>query len=136
MATDVIAISLNRTRKEIYMHRSSTLLSTAALIAGLAMSAAPGAQADDQAEMGQAAAGSPIEAAAMSAGEVMKVDKTAAKITIKHGRLVNLGMAPMTMAFKVSQPQMIDQVKVGDKIAFVVEKVNATLTVTRLEAAK
>jgi Cu(I)/Ag(I) efflux system protein CusF len=124
------------TRKEIYMNRLSTLFSVAALFTGLAVSAAAGAQAHDQVGPGHAAASAGSQAAAMSAGEVMKVDKAVAKITIKHGPLLNVGMPAMTMAFKVSQPAMIDQVNVGDKIHFVVEKVDGTLTVTRLEPAK
>jgi Cu(I)/Ag(I) efflux system protein CusF len=42
--------------------------------------------------------------AAASEGTVKKVDKAAGKITIKHGPLANLGMPPMTMAFRVSDP--------------------------------
>jgi Cu(I)/Ag(I) efflux system protein CusF len=142
MATNAIAICFNRTREEAVMQRWSTLLSTAALLSiaalltGIAVSPVAGAQAHDQVEMGQAAAGSTIEAAAMSAGEVMKIDQAAAKIIIKHGRLLNLGMPAMTMAFKVSQPAMIGQVKAGDRIRFLVEKVNGTLTVTKLEPVK
>jgi Cu/Ag efflux protein CusF len=74
--------------------------------------------------------------AAMSEGEVKKVDKDAGKITIKHGPLVNLEMPAMTMVFRVKAPVMLDQVKAGDKIRFVAEKVNGAITVTRLEPAK
>lgn len=73
---------------------------------------------------------------ALSQGEVRQVDKSAGKITIKHGPLTNLDMPAMTMAFRVKDPAMLDQVKTGDKIAFVAEKVNGALTVTRLQAAK
>ena len=65
-----------------------------------------------------------------------QVDKSGGKITIKHGPLVNLDMPAMTMVFRVTDAAMLDQVKSGDKIAFVAEKVNGALTVTRLEAAK
>ncbi|WP_175939182.1 copper-binding protein [Caballeronia sp. BCC1704] len=69
----------------------------------------------------------------MSHGEVKKVDNAAGKLTIKHGPLENLGMEGMTMAFKVKDPAMLSQVKVGDKIDFVAEEVNGTLTVTKLQ---
>jgi Cu(I)/Ag(I) efflux system protein CusF len=72
-------------------------------------------------------------AAAMSAGEVKKVDKAAGKVTIKHGPLVNLGMDAMTMVFRVQDPAMLDQVKVGDKIEFVAEQPNGQLTVSRMQ---
>ncbi len=69
----------------------------------------------------------------MSTGEVKKVDKSAGKLTIKHGPLENLGMGAMTMVFRTQEPVMLDQVNVGDKIRFVAESPNGQLTVTRLE---
>ncbi|GAC1318234.1 MAG: copper-binding protein [Collimonas sp.] len=75
----------------------------------------------------------PADAAAMSTGEVKKIDKEAGKITIKHGPLANLDMPGMTMVFRVKDPAMLDQVKPGDKINFIAEKVNAALTVTKIE---
>jgi Cu/Ag efflux protein CusF len=69
----------------------------------------------------------------MSHGEVKKVDASTEKLTIKHGPLENLGMGAMTMVFKVKDPAMISQVKVGDKIDFVAEEVNGALTVTKLQ---
>jgi Cu(I)/Ag(I) efflux system periplasmic protein CusF len=74
--------------------------------------------------------------AAMSTGEVKKVDKSAGKLTIKHGPLKNLGMDAMTMVFRVKDPAMLEQVKPGDKINFVAEDPNGQLTVTRLEKQK
>ncbi|AMO96337.1 copper binding periplasmic CusF family protein [Collimonas fungivorans] len=72
----------------------------------------------------------------MSSGEVRKIDKEAGKITIKHGPLANLGMPPMTMVFRVSDPALLDQVKPGDKIDFVAEKANGALVVTKIQAAE
>lgn len=69
----------------------------------------------------------------MSHGEVKKVDTAAGKLTIKHGPLENLNMEAMTMVFKVKDPAMLSQVKVGDKIDFVAEEVNGALTVTKLQ---
>ncbi len=74
--------------------------------------------------------------AAMSDGEIKKVDKDAGKLTIKHGELKNLGMPGMTMVFKVQDPAMLDKVKSGDKVRFVADKVGGALTVTAIEAAK
>lgn len=72
----------------------------------------------------------------MSDGEIKKVDKEAAKLTIKHGELKNLGMSSMTMVFKVEDPAMLDKVKQGDKVRFAADKVGGALTVTSIEAAK
>jgi Cu/Ag efflux protein CusF len=69
----------------------------------------------------------------MSTGEVKKVDKSAGKMTIKHGPLQNIGMDAMTMVFRVKDAAMLDQVKVGDKIHFVAEEPNGKLTVTQLQ---
>lgn len=78
----------------------------------------------------------PSTTAAMSDGEVKKVDKDAGKITIKHGPLVNLDMQGMTMAFRVKDPAMLTKVKAGDKIKFIANLVNGALTVTTLEVEK
>ena len=74
--------------------------------------------------------------AALSDGEIRKVDKDAKKITIKHGPLENLDMPPMTMVFRVKDPSMLEQVKAGEKVKFQAEKIDGQLTLVRLEPAK
>lgn len=69
------------------------------------------------------------------AGEVIKVDKTAAKITLKHGPIKNLDMDGMTMVFRVVDPTMLDKVKVGDKVEFEADRVNGAITVTKIGKA-
>ncbi|MGV3742795.1 MAG: copper-binding protein [Burkholderiaceae bacterium] len=71
----------------------------------------------------------------MTDGEIRKVDKGAGKITIRHGELKNLGMPPMTMVFRVKEPEMLDQVKAGDKVKFIAEKVGGALTLVKLQNA-
>ncbi len=71
--------------------------------------------------------------AAMSEGEVRKVDSTAGKLTLRHGPLMNMDMPPMTMVFRVKDPAWLTQLKVGDKVRFVAERVDGNLTVTALE---
>ena len=58
----------------------------------------------------------PMTAAAMSDGEVRKIDKETGKITIKHGPVKHLDMPPMSMVFTAKDPALLDRVKVGDKI--------------------
>lgn len=72
----------------------------------------------------------------LSEGEIRKVDKEAAKLTIRHGELKNLDMPPMTMVFRVKDAAMLKQVTVGDKVHFQAEKIDGALTVTALESAK
>ncbi|MBZ0105469.1 MAG: copper-binding protein [Sulfuricella denitrificans] len=74
--------------------------------------------------------------AGRSEGEIRKVDPAAGKLTIRHGPLENLGMPGMTMVFRVKDPEWLKQVKTGDRVKFVAERVNGTLTVTTLEPEK
>lgn len=70
-------------------------------------------------------------------GEVKKIDESAAKITLKHGPAKSLGMdEPMTMVYRVKDPAMLKQVKVGDKVKFEAESADAGYTVTKLEKRK
>jgi len=71
----------------------------------------------------------------MTDGEVRKVDKGAAKVTIKHGEIKNVEMPPMTMVFQVKDAALLDKVKAGDKVKFRVEKAGSGYVVTAIEAA-
>ena len=74
--------------------------------------------------------------AALSDGEVRKVDKEARKITLRHGPLPNLDMPAMTMVFQVKDPAVLEQVKAGDKVKFQAENVGGAFTITKIEAVK
>ena len=69
----------------------------------------------------------------MSEGEVRKIDPAVGKLTLRHGHIENLDMPAMTMVFRVKDPAWLGQVKVGDKIRFLAERVNGSLTVTALQ---
>ena len=70
-------------------------------------------------------------------GQVTKVDVSAGKITIKHGPLKKFDMEDgMTMVFRAGEPGMLKQVKAGDKVKFVPERINGQFTVTKIEKAK
>jgi Cu/Ag efflux protein CusF len=75
-------------------------------------------------------------ATAMTAGEVRKVDAAGAKVTIKHERIANLDMDPMTMVFRATKPEELKGLKAGDKVRFRAESDNGALVVTHIEAAK
>jgi Cu(I)/Ag(I) efflux system protein CusF len=62
---------------------------------------------------------------AMVNGQVTKIDESAGKITLKHGPIKKLDMEDgMTMVFKVQDPAMLKQVRVGDKVKFDADRVN------------
>jgi len=67
---------------------------------------------------------------APSTGEVTKLDKSAGKVTLKHGEIKNLDMPPMTMVFRVAEPKMLDSLAVGSRISFTAERVNGQYTLT------
>lgn len=71
--------------------------------------------------------------APLSEGQIRKVGAAAGKLTIKHGPLENLGMPAMTMVFRVKDAAMLEQVKPGDHVRFLAEKVDGALTVSKLE---
>ena len=73
----------------------------------------------------------------MADGLVKKIDKAGGKVTIAHGPLANLGMdMPMTMVFRVKDLAWLDQMKAGEKIRFIADKVNGVITIVQFEAAK
>lgn len=65
-------------------------------------------------------------------GEVIKIDKPAGKVTIKHAPIKKLDMDSMTMVFRVADPAMLDKVKVGQQIEFEADRVNGAITVTKI----
>jgi Cu(I)/Ag(I) efflux system protein CusF len=74
---------------------------------------------------------------AMVRGEVKKIDETAGKITLKHGPIKSLDMDEgMTMAFRVKDPAMLSQVKVGDKVQFEADRISGRITVTKIQKEK
>ena len=66
-------------------------------------------------------------------GEVRRVDTRAQTITLKHGEIKNLDMPPMTMAFKVQDPALLNQVKAGDKVRFTADQIKGAYTVLTIE---
>ena len=87
-----------------------------------------------------AGAALPTMTAAQSAminGQVTKIDESAGKITLKHGPIKKLDMDEgMTMVFRVQDPAVLKQVKVGDKVRFDADRVNGQITITKIEKSK
>ena len=97
--------------------------------------AAPLALATLHTPAAQAAEQNTAPASSMTDGEVRRIDKDANKLTLRHGRIENLGMPPMTMVFQVKDPALLDKVKVGDKVKFQAEKIAGGYALTHVEAA-
>ena len=125
------------------MKNLKTLLTLSVLLAGSAAAfAASHAGApmtmpmpDTKKEM-PAASGAMNGAAAMTEGEIRKVDMDNKKLTIKHGEIKNLDMPGMTMVFQVKDPDMLNKVKAGDKVRFKAEKAGGAIVVTDIQPAK
>ena len=107
-------------------------ISIAALLIALTSPVLAQQKAEDHSAHHPAAA----SAADMTEGEIRKVDKDAKKLTIKHGEIKNLDMPPMTMVFQVKDPSVLDTLKAGDKVRFVVQKSDTGFVVTDIQAAK
>ena len=69
----------------------------------------------------------------MTSGQVRKIDKEAGKLTLRHERIANLNMPPMTMVFRVKDKSMLNDIQVGDKILFKAIEKNGVLTITELK---
>lgn len=115
------------------MNAIKTLVLASLLALGGTFSASASAQTMDHSAMQAGGASAP--AADMTDGEIRKIDKESKKLTIRHGEIKNLQMPGMTMVFQVRNPAMLDQVKVGDKVRFKVERVSGSLVVMELQLA-
>ncbi|CAG1017618.1 Cation efflux system protein CusF [Burkholderiaceae bacterium] len=109
-------------------------LITSAVAASLLLAAA--ARAGTAHSHDHAASAASEATAPATEGEVRKIDKEAKKITLKHGEIKNLGMPSMTMVFQVTDPALLDKVKVGDKVRFTAQKSGAAIAVSAIEPAQ
>lgn len=103
---------------------TTAALTLAAILAGCGQSAQEGAaESTTAAPTTSAAPGQAAPAVAEAAktakgtGTVTAVDAAAGTITLNHGAIPEVNWPPMTMAFK-APAETVQQVKVGDKVAF------------------
>ncbi len=116
------------------MKVESNTLFAVSLVLALAVPIAVQANEDHSAMTMQTTAAA--NAPRYTAGVVKKIDAEAGKVTINHGPLENLGMPGMTMVFRVADASWIGQLKEGQKINFVAEKINGAFTIVQLESVK
>jgi Cu/Ag efflux protein CusF len=74
--------------------------------------------------------------AELSEGTVKKIDPSTHRVMLAHGPIANIGMAPMTMMFKVMDPAMLKKLKDGDKVRFRVEEIEGDYTIVRIDVVK
>jgi Cu(I)/Ag(I) efflux system periplasmic protein CusF len=116
------------------MPRYSVLIAVSMLGAGLAFQAAADDSHHSKTETTPVAEAA--STAALTEGEVRKIDKAAGTVTIKHGPMPKFDMPAMTMAYGVKDKAMLNQLKPGDKIKFDIDGVGGKFTVLRLEKVK
>jgi Cu(I)/Ag(I) efflux system protein CusF len=69
---------------------------------------------------------------ALTDGEVKDVNAKEGHVTLKHGAIENMHMAPMTMTFAVKEKSALSNLKAGSRVKFSVENVENVPTVTTL----
>ena len=108
-----------------------------ALLAMLAGSSSPAFACDDHAPGTEPAHKPVARAASLAAGEVREVDLEDGTITLAHGKIASLRMAPMSsMLFKASDTKLLAALKPGDKVNFRATMVGQQPTVTQISLAK
>jgi Cu/Ag efflux protein CusF len=70
--------------------------------------------------------------AALVAGEVLKVDRAAGRVTLKQGAIKSLDMPPMTLSWRVAQPRWLEDLAPGDRVRFVPARIDGQNTITTL----
>jgi Cu(I)/Ag(I) efflux system protein CusF len=68
-------------------------------------------------------------------GQVIKIDESAGKITIRHEPIKKFDMDGMTMVFRVQDLAMLKVVKAGDKVKFDADRINGQFTVIKIQKA-
>jgi Cu(I)/Ag(I) efflux system protein CusF len=84
----------------------------------------------------QQASTTSVAEASLTAGEVRKVDAAQGKVTIRHEPIANLDMPAMTMVFRAEKPELLKDLKAGDKVRFRAESREGALLVTQIRADK
>jgi Cu/Ag efflux protein CusF len=77
-----------------------------------------------------------VAASELYDGQVRRINKETARVTLEHGPLTGFDMPAMTMAFAVKDSKQLAPLKVGDKVRFALEQSGENLIVTRIEVVK
>lgn len=66
-------------------------------------------------------------------GTIKKVNNKTGKVSVRHEEIKNLEMPAMTMVFRTKDEAMLEKLQDGQKIEFVVERLNGKLTITKIK---
>jgi Cu/Ag efflux protein CusF len=75
-------------------------------------------------------------AQSLTDGEVKKLDLETGKVTIKHSEIKHLDMPSMTMVFTAKNKNLLTDIKVGEKIKFMVANEGGKMIVTDIQTAQ
>ncbi len=67
---------------------------------------------------------------------IVKLEPDKARVTLKHQRIHSIGMAAMTMPFKVADGLSLAPFKVGDTVRFTVTERNDHLVIDAMEPTR
>ncbi|MFM5207914.1 copper-binding protein [Aeromonas hydrophila] len=84
-------------------------------------------------DMGQMSQMEGMSEMAMTQGVISRIDAANGKVGIKHEAIDNLKMPAMTMVFRVADPALLKDLKVGDAVRFHAENPAGKLTVTAIQ---
>lgn len=84
-------------------------------------------------DMGQMSQMEGMNEMAMAQGVISRIDAANGKVGIKHEAIDNLKMPAMTMVFRVADPALLKDLKVGDAVRFHAENPAGKLTVTAIQ---
>ncbi len=84
-------------------------------------------------DMGQMSQMEGTNEMAMTQGVISRIDAAIGKVGIKHEAITNLKMPAMTMVFRVADPALLKDLKVGDAVRFHAENPAGKLTVTAIQ---
>jgi Cu(I)/Ag(I) efflux system periplasmic protein CusF len=76
---------------------------------------------------------SPVSAAPAAAdgsATVLRIDREAKRVRLRHGPIAKLEMPAMTMLFQVADPALLDQVKEGETVGIRVEQRGQAFVIT------
>lgn len=63
-------------------------------------------------------------------GRIESINPTEGKVKLKHGPIPKFDMPGMTMVFRVQDPKLLTQIKVGDEVGVTLEKSGGSLVIT------
>jgi Cu/Ag efflux protein CusF len=66
-------------------------------------------------------------------GEVRVVDRSAGSVTLSHAPIPSRVMPATTTAFQAMEPAMLEALKPGDRVKFVVDYQNGVLVLKRID---